>query len=237
MTRGACQHRDDAGAWVLGALAEADAHTFARHLEGCDDCRAEVAELQVVADVLPLASPQLLPPPELKSRIMRIVEAEAELLRAAGPEADRPVRPAPRRRRGWLGGLRPGLAVGLACAVVAIAVAVGVLASTGGGDVREIRAQAPPGAQVALRVEGDRGELQIERMPAPPPGRVYQVWLVRGKGTPEPTRTLFTVPSDGRAKVTIDEPLDDADQVLVSDEPDGGSAQPTGSVVVNARLT
>ena len=38
----ACGFRDDAGPWVLGALAEPDASAFASHLDTCDDCRREV---------------------------------------------------------------------------------------------------------------------------------------------------------------------------------------------------
>jgi anti-sigma factor RsiW len=70
-----CAHRDDAGAWVLRALAADDARAFAAHLGDCAECRREVAELQGVADALPLAVPQDAPPPELKERIMSVVRA------------------------------------------------------------------------------------------------------------------------------------------------------------------
>src|SRR5436190_13745217 len=89
-----CEHRDDAGAWVLDALPEEEHERFAAHLAGCDVCRREVAELQMVADTLPLAAPQVAPPPELKERIMSAVRAEAAVLAATGPEADA-VPPAP----------------------------------------------------------------------------------------------------------------------------------------------
>ena len=62
-----CRHRDDAGPWVLGALDEEDARAFASHLEACPGCCSEVQELQIVADVLPMAAPQLVPPPDRKS--------------------------------------------------------------------------------------------------------------------------------------------------------------------------
>jgi anti-sigma factor RsiW len=104
-----CEHRDDAGAWVLGALPDDERERFAAHLPGCEICRQEVAELQMVADTLPLAAPQVAPPPELKERIMAAVRAEAAVLEAAGPEADvvpsppvpapEPARPGRRRRR------------------------------------------------------------------------------------------------------------------------------------------
>src|SRR3954454_17123655 len=72
-----CEHRDDAGAWVLGALDDADRERFAAHMPGCEICRREVAELQMVADTLPLAAAQVAPPPELKERLMAAVRAEA----------------------------------------------------------------------------------------------------------------------------------------------------------------
>jgi anti-sigma-K factor RskA len=237
-----CRFRDDAGPWVLGALDEADAAAFAAHLEACAGCRREVAELQVVADVLPMAAPQVVPPPELKGRIMSVVNAEAELLAATGPEADRV--PAKRDREhagrfGWLGRLRPLPAAVLASAVLAVGVVGGVLATSGGdGATTTIKGTAPSGAQVALVVNGNgkHGQLKFHNMSAPPSGRVYQVWLVTGKGNPRPTHALFSVPADGTASVDIPDSLEGTDQVLVSDEPPGGSPRPTGAVVANAKL-
>jgi anti-sigma-K factor RskA len=237
---GACVHRDDAGPWVLGALDESDSDAFLMHLQRCADCRAEVAELQVVADVLPMAAPQVVPPPELKSRIMAVVESEAQLLRAAGPEADRV--PAPKRaagsRFGWLGRLRPVPAAVLATTLLAIGVIGGVLASSGGTDVVTHQGTGPVGTQVALHVsDGSRGELDLRNMPSAPAGKVYEVWLVTGNDKPRATHTLFTVPADGRARVEIMESVKDTDKVLVTAEPPGGSKQPTSNPLVGASLT
>jgi anti-sigma-K factor RskA len=229
-----CRHCDDAGPWVLGALDEQDARAFALHLDECPVCRLEVAELQIVADVLPMAAPQLVPPPALKSRIMAVVESEAQLLRAAGPEADRPAGAA-RERRGFFGWLRPLPAAVLATALLALGVVGGVLLS-GGDDTTSHPGFGPKGAQVALRVTGNRGELDLRGMPAAPSGRVYQVWLIHGKDKPRPTHTLFTVPSDGRARVEILESLKGTDQVLVTTEPPGGSKQPTSPALMGAKL-
>jgi anti-sigma-K factor RskA len=232
-----CRHRDDAGPWVLAALDDEDARAFAEHLESCPICRLEVAELQVVADVLPMAAPQLVPPPALKSRIMGVVESEAQLLRAAGPEADRPpIAASARRERRRLAWLRPLPAAVLATALLALGVVAGVLLS-GGDDTSLHPGFGPKGAQVALRVTGEHGVLDLRGMPAAPSGRVYQVWLIHGKDKPRPTHTLFTVPSDGRARVEILESLKDTDQVLVTTEPPGGSEQPTSAPLMGAKLT
>jgi anti-sigma-K factor RskA len=242
---GDCPQRDSVGPWVLGALGEEELTAFTAHLESCVACRAEVARLQPVADVLPMAAPQVLPPPALKSRIMAVVESEARLLRAAGPEADRvPAqrRPARDRDAGWrrwlapLGRLGAVPAAGLACAVLALGVAGGILLS-GGQDTASHTGFGPRGSQVALRVTGDHGELDLSGMPAPPAGRIYQVWLVRGTENPRPTHTLFTVPRDGRARVEILESLKGTDRVLVTSEPPGGSRQPTTDPVIGATLT
>jgi anti-sigma-K factor RskA len=241
MTR-SCPHRDDAGPWVLGALADEDAQAFAAHLEGCAECRAEVAELQPVADVvLPMAAPQMVPPPALKARIMAVVEAEAQLLRAAGPEADRGPAGDQRSKRSGrffrraVGRLGPMPAAVMATALLALGVVAGVLLS-GGDDTTSHPGFGPKGSQVALRVTGQHGELDLRGMPAAPAGRVYQVWLVTGQGRPRPTHTLFSVPADGRARVEILEPLKGTDKVLVTAEPPGGSPQPTSAPVVGAKL-
>jgi anti-sigma-K factor RskA len=236
-----CQFRDDAGPWVLGALGEPDAVVFEQHLTECDACAREVAELKVVADVLPMAAPQVLPPPALKDRLMATVNAEAELLRAAGPQAGVPERAQPRARAGlsgWLGRIRPLPAIGAATAVLAVGVLAAVLATGGDGGTTTFTGTGPKGAAVALQVD-DRhdGKLKFQHMTAPPAGRVYQVWLVTGREAPRPSHALFSVSRDGTATIEIPESLKGTDQVLVTDEPPSGSPAPTGSVVAGAKLS
>jgi anti-sigma factor RsiW len=79
-----CRRIEDTGAYVLGALPEDEHARFAAHLAGCEACRAEVEQLRMVADTLPLGAVSVPPPPELKDRIMAVVEAEAD---AAVPDA------------------------------------------------------------------------------------------------------------------------------------------------------
>ncbi len=228
--------RDDAAASVLGALPEPEAAAFAAHLETCAACRAEVDGLRAAADLLPTAVPVLSPPPELRDRIMAVVEAEAEVLHAAGPSADRPA-PAARRPR-WLRALRPAFAAAAAALVLAGA-GFGLGRLGGGEEERTIVAQvAAPGGQATLRLREGEGRLEVRGLPAPPEGRVYQVWLLpEGEGAaPRPTTTLFSVTRDGRGAAEVPD-VEDAQAVLVSDEPVGGSSAPTGDVVITAPLT
>lgn len=239
-----CEHALDAGAYLLGALPPEDHERFAAHLRTCHACRQEVEHLQVVVDTLPIAAPQLAPPPELKDRIMRIVDAEAELLRAAGPEADRVPAAAPRERRSrrWPAGLflRPVAAGALASVLLAVGVAGGLL--FGGGEdappTRSLTAQvAAPGATATVSLQGTRAALHVSNLPAAPFGKVYQVWIKRD-GRISPTHTLFDVRrSDGSAVVPIEESVAGVDQILVTDEPDGGSQSPTGTPLIAAALS
>lgn len=225
---------DAAAAFLLGALEPQEAADFVAHLDDCPACRAELDELRVAADALPSGVPQYRAPAELEDRIMAIVRSEAELLRAAGPEADRaPVAAAaPRRRFGWLS--RPAFALAATVLVLAVG-ALGGVALFGGADTRTVVAQvAPQGAKVEMIVrEGsDHSTLTASGLPTAGEGRVYQVWLSRGKDAPQPTDALFTPNASGTASVDVPGSLEDVDDVLVTSEPDGGSQAPTRNPII-----
>jgi len=239
--RDSCPHTSDVGAWLLHALPDDEADAFAAHLaSGCPSCRAEVDELRMVVDVLPSAVPQVPPPPELKGRLMQVVRAEAELLQAAGPAADRPERPPAReeRRRGWLGLLaRPAFVAALACAVLALGV-VGGLLLDGGPDRRVVAAATEvPGTARLVVTDGQEGVLELDGIPQAPGGGVYQVWIKRPGRDPVPSSTVFDVRPGGDASVRIAEPLDGVEAVLVSVEPSPGSPAPTSAPVISSNLT
>jgi anti-sigma-K factor RskA len=220
-------------------MPEDEHERYVPHLRSCSECQRDVAALQVVADALGLAAEQHVPPPALKDRIMTIVRSEAELLAASGPEADRPEpgeRPRPWWRRPFLA-LRPLPAAIAAAVLIAVGVAGGI-ALTGGGDERIVAAQvklaSAPSAQASVQITDDATRLRVRDLPAPPRGKVYQVWLLRPSGTPEPG-VLFRVDRAGEADVKIqDGRLKGVDQVLVTAEPDGGSQAPTSDPFISA---
>jgi anti-sigma-K factor RskA len=219
---------DSAGAYVLGAMPVAEREAFEQHLTTCATCRHEVDELRPAAEALPMASPLMTPPPALKDRIMAEVEREAALLGAAGAGADRPQR-VERRRFGWLSGWR------LAPVAAALLVA-GVLAgsSLSGPDTRTY---AFEGQNATLEVEGDNARLVARDLPAPPEGRVYEVWLMpEGSDTPRPTDVLFEPRRDGSAVAAIPD-VEGVRQVLVTDEPRGGRDEPSGELLMSAEIS
>ena len=234
-----CPRAIDTGAYVLGALEPQEQDAFAEHLRTCDLCRREVEELRVAAEALPLTAEPVDPPPELRDRIRGIVRAEARWQDDDG-RRERRGRAAARARRRRAGGLgRVPLAVA-ACALLALGVAVGLLAGGGGeGQPSERAVQAKvsvAGASGTLHVS-DNGDAQlvVRGLPAPPPGRVYQVWRKQpGVKVPRPTDALFSVSRGGTATVDVPGGVKGVEQVLVSDEPKRGSRVPTGEVVLTA---
>jgi anti-sigma-K factor RskA len=224
---------DCAGAYVLDAMAPDEREQFEAHLVACTICSGEVDELRPAAQALPMASPPIVPPQALKDRIMAEVEREAQLLAQAGAGAERAEPTRPHRSRGWslLGGWR------LAPVAAALLIA-GVLAgmALNGTDTRSIRADVKaPGASAQLQVAGEKATLVARNLPAPPSGRVYEVWVMpKGSDTPEPTNVLFVPRGDGSAEAAIPGSVSDTRQVLVTDEPSVGSNEPTGKLLLSA---
>jgi anti-sigma-K factor RskA len=229
---------DSVGAYLLGALEPGELEHFEAHLAECGTCRRDVAELKVAADALPVSVPLVSPSPALKDRIMAVVESEAELLAAAGKRADEPAAAArPRRDRGrllgWLS--RPAVALASVLLLLAGGGLAGVLL-TGGDDTRTVVAQTQsPRADVRLEIGDDGSTLVARNMPAPPSGRIYQVWLKRPGKDPEPTSVLWSTRGDGSAEVAVPGSLEGVEAVLVTDEPPGGSETPSKPPVITAK--
>jgi anti-sigma-K factor RskA len=221
MTDPTCSHSDDVAAYALGALPDVEAARMREHLATCRRCTAELAELQPVVDRLPAAVPAAIASPALKGRVMSVVNGEAELLRAAGPSADRPPAAEPRRRRFALPSLAGAGAVGLAAAAVIVAI---VAIGSGGSTQRVTRGITRyQNASVVLRQSGAHAELDVANMPPPGANRIYQVWLEHGSEPPRPTDALFGVNRSGDASVAVPGDLHGVQHVLVTAEPLGGS--------------
>jgi anti-sigma-K factor RskA len=228
---------DAAGSYVLNALTDDESRAYEAHLATCPECRAEVSELRLAAEALPVSPPAMLPPPALKARIMAEVEREAALLASAG----KPERVERKRGRWSFGGgaialPRPALGA-LACVVLAAGVAFGALV-LGGSSARTIPFQSTiQQAKAELEVSDDGATLVANNLPPAPAGKTYMVWLSRPGKAPEPTSALFTPRRDGSATASVTGDLEGVDAVLVNVEPVGGSTTPTSDVLLTAKLT
>jgi anti-sigma-K factor RskA len=224
--------------YVLGALPEEERFEFEQYLAAHPDLQAEMEELSTVAGLLALSVREQEPSPDLRRRIMDTVEEEA-------------VQPRTSQRRSWLS--RWWEAVGprdLALAGAAV-LAVGLFSWSMllQGEVRDLQGrvqslQSQPQDQsqgpqmIALggagteqgikaevvTLEGDRAVLVAENMPPAPEGKTYQIWVIKGD-TPKPSG-LFEPRGDSVAAV-LENPVEGADAVAVTVEPEGGSRKPT----------
>lgn len=229
---GRCPYADDVAPFAIGALDSDATDAFATHIEFCSSCRADVEELQGLASMLPLAAERRQPPPELKQRVMAAVRSEAELLRAAGPEADRgAARRSPRR----IGAGARGALVGVAAA--AIVALVVVLAGSGTSEVRAVRAQiAYPSAQGRLQLRDGTGTLITAGMPGPGRGRVYAIWTQRPGEPPRFAGTLAPEPGSSAMRGKVEGDLDGVRTVMVTLERASVGGSPTAKPVLTATL-
>jgi acyl-coenzyme A thioesterase PaaI-like protein len=121
--------RESLGAYALGQLEGDERAGLEAHLDGCPQCRAELALLAPVAQMLPHADPARFesapqPPPELGARIAAVIEGEREKARKQ------------RRRRRAFGGFALG---GATAALAAAVLAIFVLGGGSGGPQQHVR--------------------------------------------------------------------------------------------------
>jgi len=134
--------RESLGAYALGHLPADERAGLEAHLEGCPECRAEVASLKGVATLLPAADPERFgpapqPPKGLGERILATVGSE---------------RREQRRRRH----LRFGFGFGGATAAVAAAVLALVILPGGGGSEPQQHVRfgsLPAGVEIGAMLE------------------------------------------------------------------------------------
>jgi hypothetical protein len=120
-------------------------------------------------------------------------------------------------------------------AAIALVVVVGALTLGGGNAARTYGGIVyAPGASASLHQSGNSAQLTFSRLPAPPAGRIYQVWLKRKAQAPEPTRSLFAT-SNG--SIAVPGNLHGVQAVLVTAEPrPHGSRAPTRAPIIVVRL-
>jgi anti-sigma-K factor RskA len=220
---------EDVAAYALGALEPSEAEAFARHLETCTVCRDELEAFQQVVDLLPVTAPAFKASPKIRRRVRRAIAAEPH---PSGVEASASAGLRRSWRPKWLPRPVLGVAAGLAVIAVALVIVLG-----GGSSTHVVQAQVTGHGSASLKISGDRAELVVHHFAAPPSGKIYEVWLVRGKQAPQPTRALFDVNADGNGDVDVPGSLEGVSQVLVTPEPAGGSKVPTHAPVIAAKLS
>lgn len=182
-TRNDCREwRESLGAYALGQLEGDERAGLEAHLDGCAACRAELALLEPVAQMLPHADPARFgpapqPPPELGTRIAATIEAERQQEQV-------------RRRRRTFGGFAlGGAAAALAAAVLAIFVFSG--GDEGGPEQHVKFASLPQGISIYATLEphayGTEIRMYVHGVPS---GTLCRVYLKGPRGVTYPAGTF-----------------------------------------------
>lgn len=236
------------GAYALNALDDSERAAFEAHLSECGACRREVMEFEATAAELGSGMAEA-PPPHLKGAIMDAIATtrqERPLVRPeedAGPEtvtADRGARVVPFPRRRFLdrvmlpaAAILAVLTVGLGVTVVSLNDRVNELEAA---TVRVSDIVAAPDlrtwsvsdngttARVVFSPTQGQGLFLASGLEAPPPGKVYELWLIGPDGAVP--AGLFSS-SDGTVAHPMTGDMSATTHVGVTLEPAGGSPQPT----------
>ncbi|MET8039241.1 anti-sigma factor [Micromonospora sp. NPDC005215] len=225
-----------AGAYALNAVDELEGAAFERHLADCEPCRLEVAELRETAVRLADETVVEATPPGLRERTLAQVARTPQLRSGAGGASAR--RQAGRWRRITVAAAAAILVAGGASAVTwtvsndrisdeqaSSEQARQIAAVLDAPDARVFERSLQPGgaATVVVSRDRDRGVVLLRDLPEAGPGRIYELWLIRGS---QP-RKVGRLAEGARASTTIIGPVAEAGTFGVSNEPAGGSAAPT----------
>jgi anti-sigma-K factor RskA len=216
--------RDAVATYALGALTETERGRLEEHLETCALCRADIRWLQPAAEAIGAAVEPRRPPGRLRRRVVGTARAEARPRRVSGG-LERMIR--------W-----PALAAAAATTVLIAGLTVGyaLRGNDGpmGSTVQAEATPAAPGLEAALVREGDSARLEITGLDAPGPAHVYQAWIRIGEEIAP--STVFVPDRRGRAAAAITGELNEADEVMVTREPRGGSIRPSTAPLLRASL-
>ncbi|WP_028643860.1 anti-sigma factor [Nocardioides sp. URHA0020] len=224
------------GAYAVDALDDIERAGFERHLAECADCRAEVASLREAAGLL-AEDAATDPPPALRARVL----ADITKVRPLPPEVVTVHPAASPSRRG-----RGARFLAAAAAVVVLgggatvawqqpwqdgttqqSAAQSVLSAD---DARSTSLDFPGGAKATVTHSDSLGEAVIvtEKMPPPPDGKVYQLWLDQpGKGMV----SAGTMPAKPDQTVLLTGDAASATGAGITVEPEGGSTAPTSEPI------
>ena len=231
-------------AYVLGALPEEERQSFEDYLAAHPERQAEIDDLVAVAGLLAFSPHEQEPTPELRSRVMEVVEAEAEPRRVR--------RRSVFARIGDYLGVR-SLALGAATLLVIGLLSWNVLLQ---GQVQDLRGQieeaqgqrqvqqsqtielegswADQGANAEVAsIRKNRVILVAKNMPSVPEDQTCQIWVISGD-VPKPSG-LFQ-PDGNMTAAPVTNSITKADVIAVTVEPAGGSNKPTSDPVLSAEL-
>jgi anti-sigma-K factor RskA len=245
------QFADDLALLALEALQGDERVTLEKHLEGCSSCRSELERLRGDMALLALSASGPAPPRRSRERLLKAIAKEpraqkigatrrsswtllpwlaaAALLLVAGFFWQQSDRLAQRVARSQDESAQQQTQLERAREVVS------TLTSTDALRVTLVAAQAPPQPQGKAIYVRERSSLIFlaSNMPALPPHRSYELWLIPTNGAPIPAG-MFKPDARGSATV-VEPPLPgsvEAKAFAITVEPEQGSSAPTMPIVM-----
>lgn len=245
------QFADDLALLALEALQGDERVTLEKHLEGCSSCRSELERLRGDMALLALSASGPAPPRRSRERLLKAIAKEpraqkigaarrsswtllpwlaaAALLLVAGFFWQQSDRLAQRVARLQDESAQQQTQLERAREVVS------TLTSTDALRVTLVAAQAPPQPQGKAIYVRERSSLIFlaSNMPALPPQRSYELWLIPTNGAPIPAG-MFKPDARGSATV-VEPPLPggvEAKAFAITVEPEQGSSAPTMPIVM-----
>lgn len=241
------QYADQAAAYALGALAPAERTFFEAHLANCAVCAAEVRAFTPVAGALAHAALPAQPSPAVRQRLLdrlssspsrftqyALAASVALALFAGGYAAQLRGRVTTLEARLRETALRADASERLVADAGRSAFeaqrTVQVLAAPDLARIDLAGQPAAPRASARAFWSRSRGLVfTASNLPAPPPGRAYQLWVLTAQ--PQPISAgMLKLDANGRTTAMIDTPQDLPKPVAmaVTLEPEAGVSSPTG---------
>jgi anti-sigma-K factor RskA len=230
------EQRDQAALYVLGLLDADEAAAFESELNANAELRDVARELREAAGVVALAAPPQTPPASLRQRIMRDIAIEPKR-----------VVPMPTRRAsvGWIPwAIAAGLAVFCGLLVLDHVRLERQLADIRATDplmqttffTLAPSSPAPPDAKatVAWQPGHQSGVIRITNLPAPQPGKDYQLWAVDAEHKDPISAGVIRVDKNGVAQIRF-KPVEKAEHVkafAISLEREGGVPKKEGPILL-----
>jgi anti-sigma-K factor RskA len=257
--------RSQIGAYVLDALEPAEKAEVQAHLAACLECASEARALQSVTDSFAWSVAPVEPPPTIRERVLSAIATSRTRSAAPARRSPAPWLAAAAslviaaglgvyatQLRGRIQSLESQLSAAIAQLQLAqqqtaqarlvAADAQRGLSVLAAPDVAHVDLKgqtAAPQASARALWSRSRGLLfAASNLPAPPPGRTYQLWILSGRQAPISDGWVFKTDADGavttmfNTSATIPPPT----AMAVTLEPEGGTPAPTGAMYLVGSL-
>jgi anti-sigma-K factor RskA len=239
------QLSDQAGLYVLGALTPAEREAFEAHQAVCAECTAEVHALTPVVGALAQVAPAADPSPDVRRKLLTQVThfrdtrslQQSWLAAAASIALALGLGAYAAQLRGRVSTLETRLRETTVRAEASARrtafEAQSTVAVLVAPDLARIDLAGQPAApRAAARAFWSRSRglvFTASDLPAPPPGRTYQLWVLTARPAPI-SAGVMKPDANGRVNAIFDTPVDLPTPVAmaVTLEPEGGVPAPTG---------